>query len=552
MELSQEAIYKLFLEDLDALHRFEGDRAALGLTRPPSDDPDVERLLEALAFFSARTRASAATATYSAVARMAAGTLDYLFDPMPAAAMIRADATGRVPEAMELRRGTVFRLQYSDGAPSSAPSLPGGGSHGVAGFLSATTSTPVLPVHLEHAALQEVRRKLALELTLSATVPQRTPRELVFHVRRLGNYRSSLELQVALEQHVRRATAGVTGGAQEVVCQVSFGQPAPATARDEGDPRNPFERIRSFFHFPEQDLFLRVLVPALAKPWTKLTVQLELDDTWPEDLTVSAEMLLTSVVPAVNLWSDLAAPLVYDGTKDLHRIIGRTVVDELEPINVRGVYRADAGMSPLLPFTLGSRDEGWELVRSLDDSTPMLRVRVPAAFSKPAKLSIDAVWSQPSLWRRVTGQPRISLQTQRLQGVNYGLVGAVRRPQPSPLAANPSRGLDLLALRAQRDLDLHAISGMLKILGASGDSAYRGCPALIESIQVRDVAAPGAGGSDLLRVYDVALSQPSADDAPLLLRFGERIRDLIEAWSEGLVEVDVTTHRTVGQRGGGR
>jgi type VI secretion system protein ImpG len=227
-------------------------------------------------------------------------------------------------------------------------------------------------------------------------------------------------------------------------------------------------------------------------------------------------------------------------------------MDELDLVTVQGVYRADAGMSPLLPFTLGSRDDGWELIRGAEGAAPQLRVRVPGAFERPAKLAVDALWSQPALWARAVGQPRVTLQTQRLQGVSYALVGAVRRPRPSPLAADPSRGLDLLALRARRDLDLPSLRGMLELLGASGDSPYRSCPGLLESVTVSEASVPGGRGSDVIRVYAVSLAQPSAAEVPLLLRFGERVRDLIEAWSEGLVDVDIVTHPSVGTRRGGR
>lgn len=545
MDLSREALYQLFLEDLEALRAFEAERTARGLMRTPTDDPDVERLVESIAFFSARTRAAAASATYAAVARMAAGTLDYLLDPMPAAALVRAQGD-RASDALEVRRGSLFRLQYPLPGASQAALVAMEGPRMQVGFLSALAPATILPIQIERAGLKQVRRTMAIELELSATAPQRVSRELVFNVRRLGDYRSSLALQVALEQHVRRVTAGPRADAQEVVCQISFGAAPPSAPKDDGDARSPFTRIRSFFHFPEQDLFVRVLVPALARPWTRLTIQLEVDDTWPEEQILGADSFQLFVVPAVNLWSDLAAPLVYDGTKDLNSVRGRTAVDALEAVTVRGVYRADAGMSPLLPFSLGSRDQGWEIVRPFDAGPPMLRVRLPGALTQPAKLSVDAVWSQPGLWGQVSGQPAISLQTQRLQGVTYGLLGSVRRPRPSPLSADGSRGLDLLALRAQKFLSRDAIVGMLELLGADGDSAYRGCPALIETVSTREISSPGRG--DLVRVYDVALCQPSVDHLPLLTRFGERVRDVIEAWSEGLVEVNIRSHPSAQRR----
>lgn len=553
MDLSQDTFYNLFLEELEALRKFDAARADEGFVPGLGDDPDVLRLTESLAFFSARTRVAAAGATFAAVSRMAAGTLDYLVPAMPAAAMLQVQPSRRVVDPMELRRGSVFRLQYADPNLPADGLSPGSGSpRDRVALLSTLESTTVLPISVDNAAVSEVRGRLALELTLRADVTQKSARELSFHVRRQGDYRSSLALHVALQQHVERASALRVGTVDEAECGVAFGAQSPSDPSSDFDGRNPFERIRSFFHFPEQDLYLRVSIPAFRAGWTSLMVRLWLDGDWPVEQGVSKESFLLFAVPATNTWPDLAAPLLYDGTKDSFLITGRATFDAAEPVRVRGVYRADAGMSPLLPFAVGSREEGYEALRPPDGGAMKLRVRVPGAFEKPAKLAVDADWSQPSLWSSTLGQATISLQQQRLQGVSYRLLGSVRRPRASPLSADAAFGLDVLSLRAQRFLDTRAIATMLRLLGASGDSPYRVCPDLIEQVEVRDVPDPSGGFGAVKRLYTVSLLERSPELAPLLVRFGERIRDLLEAWTEELVEVHISSHVSGARAGGTR
>src|SRR4051812_8080688 len=106
-----------FTEELSALDAFFDRRAEthehFKLGR---QDPDVRRILEAIAFFAARTRRLAAANVRAAVERLVRGQLDDLLWPLPAAGMLLArvdegfGATGAVPEGAEVR------LTATDGA----------------------------------------------------------------------------------------------------------------------------------------------------------------------------------------------------------------------------------------------------------------------------------------------------------------------------------------------------------------------------------------------------------------------------------------------------
>ncbi len=352
-------IQRLFLEELEALDRFSSARAGDGGAPLGPEDPDVRRLVEAMAFFSARTRAAAVDATHAAVVRMAGGTLDDLLAPLPAAAMVQAVPNGHFIGPTALERGTSLRFQFTDPAFNGAPQLPSIGLGTPTapgqrvGFFSTLQPAMIRAIAVDRALITGARRALQLEIRLSAGVPQRGPVGLDFYVRRQGDYRASLALQVALETHASRVVALFDGGTDEVPCTVSFGPRAPTSPVDDGDGRSPLSRMRSFFQFPEQDLYVCVDVPAASLPWQRLTLRFTLDAGWPEDQGVSNDSFQLHVVPAVNGWFDFAAPILYDGTRAVVPLQNGAVTREVaEPFGVRGVYQADRAMTPLLPFAL--------------------------------------------------------------------------------------------------------------------------------------------------------------------------------------------------------
>jgi len=544
--VADNAFYRLFLSELDALSSFTARRSDEGRLRLGSEDPDARRIVEAMAFFTARTRAAAVSEMQDAVARMAGGTFDELLAPMPAAALVQAVPADALPAPVTIPRGSTLRFQFADPAFAAGkhPSLPRlfhtaqRPAERVAIF---STLEPVVirPLTVSSASITGARSTLTLAIRIRAGVPQRGPVDIDLHVRRMADYGASVALHHALEQQ-RGAVTAQFGDGTEAPCRVTFGAPPAASASDEGDARHPLAQIRSFFHFPEQALAIRVAVPAAASPWDVVTLRFALDATWPRDMAVSADAFRLFVIPAVNVWSDFAAPIVHDGTKDRHPIhCATTTRDAAEPIAIRGVYQADRGMAPLFPFVLAKERNGYEVARAMGGSAPLLRLRLPDAFTKPRQILVDAEWSQPSLWTAAPGTIAIAPQLQSWDGVRLELLGAVRRPEPSPLALDPARCLDVLSLKMRPVLDRSGLVGVLELLGAAGESPYRGFPDKVEALRVDDHPDPLRRSGGIKRVYDVFLARSTPDAAPLSFRFAEQIASLLRAWTQDAVDVRV-------------
>ncbi len=524
MYVSAEALQALFLAEMASIDMFAAEREADGVLRVGPEDPDVRRILEAMAFFSARTRAAAQSATAAAVRRIAAGTLDDLVAPAPAAMMVECVAGPEVVESKALPGGTLLRAVSSEGK---------------VGIFSTLLPIKILPISLADARLVEQRRRLFLRLGFSAKVPQKGALPISLYVRRLDDYRASLALHDALSRAHVRAFVRLGNEGTEIPCPIEFGAPSPRWIEGEADERGPLLRIRSFFHLPEQDLFVNVRIPALGEPWETLELWLELDPSFPTSLSISNDTFRLHVVPAENAWVDFAEPILWDGTRASAAVrSANALLEGVLPCGVRGVYKVgDKGLIPILPAALGKTGDSFEID---DEGETALRLSIGDAFENPVKILVDARWSQPELWSAPPGKLSISLQKRHLPGVQLRMVGALRAPAESPLAKDPARCLDVLSLRMRPALDRRGLVGMLEILGAGDDGPYRGFAQRVDELDSSEALDPALRTYGIRRVYRLALRQQSPEEAPLLRRLHAQIETLLDAWTEEPVKVEAT------------
>jgi len=524
MAASVETLNALFLAEMSALDAFAARREAEGALSLGTDDPDVRRILEAVAFFSARTRAAAASATTAAVRRIAAGTLDELLAPEPAAMMVECVAGEERVEPTVLPRGTLLRAVSPEGR---------------VGLFSTMRPLPILPIQIDGARLFEQNRRLFVRIRLRAKRSWKSAASLALYVRRLDDYRASLALHDALERHLVRAFAMTQADGPESACRVSFGAPRHASP-DDGDDRGPLARIRSFFHLPEQDLFLQIDVPPTRAPWDTLDLFLELDEGFPSSLSVSNDTFRLHVVPVENAWVDFAEPILWDGTRTSAPVRNpNPLLEGVEPCGVRGVYKAtDRGLVPLLPAALARGGDTYEVE---EEEATRLRLSIEGAFEQPSKVLAEARWSQPVLWSAPPGRLTLTLQTRHLPGVTYRPIGGMRAPAQSPLALDPALCLDVLSLRMRPELGRRDLVGMLQILGVAGDGPYRGFAALVDDLDSREAPDPARRAGGIRRVYRLAVRQRNAEEAPLVRKLAAQIAALLDAWTEEPVDVEITT-----------
>ena len=104
-------IEKIFLDELAALDRFRISYTGTFPNTPLSrEDPDVRRLLEGMAMFTARTRVASARSLHRNVLRMFRQHFSHIVGPVPAMGMLRAQPTPRFVDAAMLPSGSEVML----------------------------------------------------------------------------------------------------------------------------------------------------------------------------------------------------------------------------------------------------------------------------------------------------------------------------------------------------------------------------------------------------------------------------------------------------------
>lgn len=516
-----EALNALFLRELEALDAFAIERETEGALTLGVTDPDVRRLLEALAFFSARTKASAVDCMTEAVHRVAGGVLEELLEPVPAAMLVECD-TARLVEPVVLPRGTLLRVV--DGQR--------------AGLFSTLLRTVLRPISVERVHVDERGGRRVLHISVQASVPQRGALCLALHVRRLSDYRASLALYDALERHHSRSFVvprdSEQGSDESIACSVRF-DTRLTDAVDDLEDRSPLVRLRSLFHFPEQELYLRFDVPALATAWEQLDLCLELDSEFPDDIAFTHDHFRLHVVPIVNSWVDGAEPIVYRGLTEAVPVrYAGTAFTQVEPAGVRAVYRAAPnGLRPLLPAVLAAHTDCYEV----EDNGRRLRLSIDDAFENPCRIIPEICWQQPQLWASGAIRPAISVYSRHLPTVTFRALGSMRAARFSALNGDLQRCLDVLSYRMQQRLTRNMLVRILEILGVSEEGPYRGMAGIVLGLESREEPYTEAGAVGLRIAYELALSERTPDERALTRRFAKHIAELLSAWTALPVEV---------------
>jgi type VI secretion system protein ImpG len=532
LDISLDRLSTLYLTELSRLDAFAAERERDFALDSGKDDPDVRRLIEAMAFFSARTRSGAVGAVESAVRRVAAGLLDELIVPTPAAMMVQALPGEQLIEPMQLPAGLPLQATTKDGR---------------VGVFTTERALTVLPAETKQVVSTRGHRRVEVVIKVVALRPLSKATTLAFYVRRLDDYRASLALYDALERHFLHARAD-SDEVGELPCRVEFGPRSSEQfgPEDEAGELGPFTSIRSFFQLPEQELFLRVTVPAVPGGWNELSIHLELDENFPEEFVLSADTFQLGVVPCANRWFDFAQPIECDGTRSSYPVrSGEAMLEAVELHALRGVYRSgDQGLRPIAPAAL-SRDEDSFEFEAFED---LLRLDIKDAFENPCVVQVEASWSQPRLWSAPAGRMTLAPRTRRLPGVTFRTVGSLHPAHVSPLARDPARCLDVLALKVRPVLRRRDLIGMLEILGAGGDSEYRGLPSAIDELESSQTTDPERRAGGIRRVYEMAVRCRSAEEEPLLRRLTREAAKLLDAWTEDAVDVEVAMRRQVSSR----
>ena len=538
--------YRAFLEEL---HDFADFRFTYSLDNPNAgldgDDPDVKRIIEALAFFGARTQVAALRSLDSSSRRLYQQFFSYLLSPLAAMAMAKVVPTGHLTEVLNLPIGTELGLQPDKGGRI---------------MFSTTRAMRILPMSLE-----TVKQGLGSEqgcqllLTFQANYPlNEQPETVSLHIDYLNDLTLSLKVWHFLKQSLTNASVQFGSYDAEISgadCQFSLGIPPVDIATD--DWQHPMETERYYFHFPQQELYLDLALPSAPRNWKQFTVVLECDQPWPRQLRLNRNVFHLFTVPVVNNQHIQAQPITCDGSQERYAIRHPEPQFGFKLQKVIGVYEAsEQGMLPLRPGILSGGNGSYEIERGpVQEGGGYLYWLVPhfpAAFEQPRILLIDALWQQPWYDQILQSTYELNAFRRQMQGVQWELLDDVIPHAENSQLDNISQYIHLLTIMHHTCLNGQNVSDILLALGSVSEGYFK--PVFNRLFEIRLEEQPYGEGHQTQQIYYLQFKPQMDEGNELIESFVQHVGSVLNLWlTDALVEarweiLDETFNNSVGER----
>lgn len=528
--MAQDLLEKAFLAEIEALEKFRISYTGIYPNTPLTrEDPDIRRLVEALAMFTARTRIAAERNIDQSMLRIFRQHFSYLLDPVPAMVMLSATPTARYVDTTELPEGTEVYL-IERGSKTAGERV----------FRMRTRARlRILPIQLDALDVLRTRaRTYRIQLRFSAAFRRNDElSELNLYVNHLNDLASSISVLHTIKAHLRSASVvfeetRITEETKGQPCEVYYGPPeGPRTDLDRSE--HPLSRVRSFMHCPWQELYLNVKGIRPPRNWQSFTLILDMKDTWPAELRLTPDSFYLHVVPAVNQRRDMAKPIEADGTKERHSLRHPDEKSYMVLQRLLGVYlMSKEGLLPLQPGVLGAKQDSWEVVYEGRDEErrAWLALNLADAFEQPERVAIDAVWHQPSLRGLRADELVVKLADRFVDGVEWELCGSLSAPADSELTEDRDGLLRLLSIKNQRFLDTESLVYLASMLGATQQPQFARIISALSAVTI--TPRPFAKKSHGFKyVYELSFDELDESDLPRLDLLCRRLLDALAAWT---------------------
>jgi type VI secretion system protein ImpG len=522
--------YRAFLEELNDLAEF---RLNYSLDNPNAglegDDPDVKRIIEALAFFGARTQVAALRSLDSSSRRLYQQFFSYLLTPLAAMAMAEAQPTGHLTEVLDLPAGTELGLQPVKGGNI---------------MFCTTRALRILPMSLE-TVKQDIGSEQGsrILLTFQANYPlNEQPETVSLYINYLNDLTLSLKVWNFLKGSLSSAKVQFGDYDPELAsadCQFHLGIPPVDIASDEW--HHPLEAERYYFHFPQQELYLDLTLPSAApRNWKQFTIVLDCDQPWPRALRLNRNVFHLFTVPVVNNQRIQAQPITCDGSQERYAIRHPEPQLGFMLQKVLGVYEASSqGMLPLRPGILAGGNGSYEIEQgTMQDGGGHLYWLVPhfpAAFEQARILIIDALWQQPWYDQILQNPYTLHAYRRQMQGIKWDLLDAAIPHTENSQLDNISRYIHLLTLMHHTSLTGQNVSDILLALGSISSGSFQ--QVFNSLIKVRLEEEPYGDSNKTRQIYYLQFKPQLDDSSELIEPFVHHVGRVLDLWlTDAMVE----------------
>ncbi len=524
--------YQEFLEELNDLADFRLNYALdYNASKLDKEDSDVKRIIEALAFFGARTHLAALRSLDATHRRLYQQFFSYLLTPLASMAMIQAKPNGHLTEVMVLSEGTEFELQPEKGEMV---------------MLCTTRPLRILPMELVSVKQEPGLSGKGCRLLLSfqANYPLNAqPETLSLHINYLNDYALSLKVFHFLGQSLKNA--GVQYGVYDTdqactPCQFSLGVPDSTIEID--DWNHPMEKERYFFHFPQQELYLALELPSAPRNWTRFTVALDCDELLPRQLRLHRDLFQLFTVPLVNNQRSMAQPIICDGTQERYTLRHPQPEFGFCLQKVLGVYEVTKqGMLPFRPGILAGGNGSYEIEQGLPREGGghlyWLVPHFPSAFEEPRTLVIEALWQQPWYDQYLKKNYTLSMFRRQVQGIKWELVDtAIPHAENQPINTNTGY-IHLLTLMHKACFNFQNTRDLLMALGSVSSSRFQTVFNSFVDVRMEEESLGGAERRITRQIYTLRFKKQSDKNIELIETFVRHVGRVLNLWiTDALVE----------------
>ena len=526
-----EKFYSMFLEELHELKNFRHTYAAAHSSIPLQDEePDVKRLLEAMAFFTARSHKAALDNVVATKERIFQQHYPFLLSSLPSMAIIQAKPSERCAEPVYIPSGTEMSFRSESGKTA---------------IFRTMQDLNILPLRQKNCRSWIMPNgHKQVQLIFDSFYPRNDNiGELRLGINYLNNYYTSLQLIAAFNKHLKRVSISfekdVDDETETKNCSYSFG-----SKNEESDLifSHPVEELRRFFHFPRTELFFNIKVPEAPRNWSRFSILLDLGSNWPKNLNIHKDAFVLSSVPVVNLSRESAAPFTYDATRE-HTVLAHPEPEfDFELHSLRGVMRVtDEGLAPLRAGILSGGNGSYEQERHILKNgrcSNRLLLDLPESFDQKSTIAADAYWYQPWFSKEINTKMKIAPYRRNVTGINWELSGNIVPHADTPMAENLESFVQVLSLKNKAKFSLDDILFMLKMLGCVDNSAFREISKLLKSVDISKGAARRDRSLLPAYIYKLEFREYDSNLEPIVAIFRTKLAEFLKIWAtESEIEI---------------
>ncbi len=523
--------YQGFLEELHDLKKFQLDYTADNpAARVNWDDPDVQRIIEALAFFGARTHLAAQRSLEGTQQRLYQQFFPYFLTPLPATGMIQAKPTAQLTEDLVLDVGTEFELQPEKGG---------------SGMFCLTRSLRILPMELIDVKQEpQIGQGVRLLLSFQAFYPlNEEVGALNLHINYLNDYSLSLKAFCFFKQYLTAVNVQFGEYDSEKalgICNFKLGLPEENIETDIW--AHPLEAERHYFHFPRQELYLDLELPPMPRNWTQFTIALDCNESLPRQLRLHKDLFQLFTAPLINNQRNYAQPVVCDGTKERYTIRHPQPELGFRLQKIQGVYEVtEEGMIPLRNGILAGGNASYEIEQGLQYKEGgylySLVPHFPSAFESPRTLVVDAFWQQPWYDLYINKSYTLAMFHRQEPGIKWELVDTVF-PHSENLRINSAgEYIHLLTILHKTSFNLQNIKDLLISLGSVSTSPFSSILNALAGMRMNEYSLGGVDNRINKQVYCLQFEAQLTASNELIDTFVLHVGKVLDIWiSDVLVE----------------